>query len=188
MAIKAIIFDFFGVICSDQYWNYVKADRQSAGTFREYAEEVNLGEMSWSDFVAKIAQATHTSVDEVKELYRSERINPRMAEWIADLHGRYKTGLITNAHHEFIDPLLKRSHLAKHLDSVVVSSRLGVIKPDPAIFEAALEELGCAPEEVIFMDDLDRHVEAARKVGIQAFRFDDFTRAKQRVDRLLNHT
>lgn len=186
--IKAVIFDFFGVICSDQYWRYVKADSQSAGTFRDYAEEVNLGEISWSDFVEKIAEATHTSVEEVKDLYKSERIDPRVVNWIADLHKTYKTGLITNAHHEFIDPLFEKSHLVKHLDSVIVSSRIGVIKPDPEIFKTCLGELGCEPGEAVFIDDLDRHVVAAQAVGMQAFRFDSYDQAKADLDALLNQS
>lgn len=183
--IKAIVFDFFGVICSDNYWSYGRADAQSAGVFRNNAEEMNLGEISWSDFVEKIANATKTSADEVKELYRSERIDPRMVNWIADLHSRYKTGLITNAHHEFLDTLLAKSHLDKHLDSIVVSSRIGVMKPNPAIFETCTEQLGVAPNETIFIDDLDQHVAAAQAIGMQAFRFDNFEQAKTQVQALL---
>lgn len=186
--IKAVVFDFFGVICSDQYWQYVKTDRQTESVYRDYADEVNLGEISWTDFVAKIADATHTSAEEVKEMYRSERIDPRMVNLISDLHESYKTGLITNAHHEFIDPLLEKSHLRKYLDSVVVSSRVGVVKPNPAIFEQCLEDLGVEPHEAVYFDDLDRHVASAAALGMYAIRFDNFNQAHKELQEILSKT
>ena len=184
--IKAVIFDFFGVVCSDQYWQYVKTDRQTQTVFRDYTDEVNTGEISWSDFIEKIADATHTTPEEVREMYKSERIDPRMVELIADLHKDYKTGLITNAHHEFIDPLLEKGHIRTHLDSVVVSSRAGVVKPDLRIFEMCLEELGVEPSEAVYFDDLERHVAGARELGIQAVLFRDYAQAKADLHKLLD--
>lgn len=186
--IKAVIFDFFGVICSDEYWRFVKQDRQADTVFRDYTDEVNLGDISWSDFISKIADATHTSLEEVEKLYESEKIDPRMVQWISELHKDYKTGLITNAHSDFIDPILSKSHLGDHLDSVVVSSRAGVIKPDPAIFKTALKELDVKPEEAVFIDDLDRHVIAAQNIGMKAFRFADYKQAKGQLKAILDHS
>lgn len=185
--IKAVIFDFFGVICSDEYWHFVKADRQAKGVFRDYTDEVNSGEISWADFIKKIASATHTSPEEVRDMYKTERIDPRMVDLIADLHKNYKTGLITNAHHEFIEPLLQKSHLRRHLDSVVVSSRIGAVKPDPKIFKMCLDELQVEPDEAVYFDDLDRHVAGARELGIQAVRFDGYQQGRKALEQLLNH-
>jgi putative hydrolase of the HAD superfamily len=42
------------------------------------------------------------------------------------------------------------------------------MKPDPAIFELALEQLGIAGEEAIFVDDFRENVAAARRVGLVA--------------------
>ena len=183
--IKAIVFDFFGVICSDEYWNYVRADRHAKGVFRDYMNQVNTGGIHWNDFVRKIADATHTSPEEVMSLYKTERIDPRMVDWIADLHEQFKIGLITNAHHEFIDPLLAETHLVRHLDAVTVSSKVGVTKPHPAIFQHCINELGVHPHEVVFMDDLERYVTAAKELGMQAFQFRSFEQAKSDLQALL---
>jgi putative hydrolase of the HAD superfamily len=72
------------------------------------------------------------------------------------LHNRgLRTGLVSNA----TDPGwllradLERQGLAEHLDAVVFSSELGKRKPHPAIYQAALAELGAAPERTLFVGD-----------------------------------
>jgi epoxide hydrolase-like predicted phosphatase len=56
-------------------------------------------------------------------------------------------------------------------DHVVSSCDVGLIKPDPAIFQALLDRLGAMPDEVVFVDDLISHVEAARAAGLHAIHF-----------------
>lgn len=177
--IKAVIFDFFGVICSDEYWRFVKQDRQADTVFRDYTEEVNLGDMPWQTFIQKLADATGTTVSEVNKMYETERIDPRVVGLIHELHKTYKTALLTNAHHEFIDDILTASKLEEEFDEVVVSSRLGVIKPNPAIFEHALSALGVDAEEVVYIDDLERHTSAAQSLGMQTILFEDFEQCKR---------
>jgi putative hydrolase of the HAD superfamily len=51
---------------------------------------------------------------------------------------------------------------------LLFSCRLGLLKPDPAIFRAALEALDTAPADVVFLDDRTENVAAARLIGIDA--------------------
>lgn len=183
--IKAIIFDFFGVVCSDEYWQFVKADRQTDSVFREYADEVNSGEIDWKAFVEKIAAVTKTSAEEVGKMYESEHIDPRIVALIDSLRGKYKTALLTNAHHDFIDEILKKNHLRGLFDGVFVSSRLGVVKPDPRIFGHALNSLGIEPMEAVYIDDMERHVSSAAEVGMRAILYKDFAQMKRDLDKIL---
>jgi putative hydrolase of the HAD superfamily len=52
--------------------------------------------------------------------------------------------------------------------ALLSNSRLGLLKPDPAIFRAALEALDAAPADVVFLDDRTENVAAARLIGIDA--------------------
>lgn len=186
--IKAIIFDFFGVICSDEYWQFVKQDRQADTTYRDYTDEVNLGSIPWQVFVQKVADATGRSVDEVNQMYETEKVDPRVTGLIYELHKTYKTGLLTNAHHEFIDNILETNNITQLFDEVVVSSRVGVIKPNPKIFEYMLDKLDIEPEEAIYIDDLERHVGSAAELGMKTILYQDFEQCKTAIDQLLNHT
>jgi putative hydrolase of the HAD superfamily len=137
--------------------------------------------------VQKVATATSTSVVEVNKMYESERIDPRVVGLIHELKKRYKIGLLTNAHHDFIDGLLKSNHLLPLFDSVIVSSRVGVTKPNPAIFEIALEKLEVEPGEAVYIDDLERHASAASALGMQAILYQDFDQAKKALDSIIKN-
>ncbi len=180
--IKAVIFDYFGVVCSDEYWRYVKEDKNLDGSFAELANEVNLGRLKWRDFMGELSKKTGTPLSEIEELYQTEQIDPLMAEYINDLHKTYKTALLTNAHYEFIEPVIKEAHLDHIFDEIIISSRLGVTKPQAQIFEYALERLGVKPQEAIFVDDIQRHVDGAKAVGINALLYRDLKKLKNDIN------
>lgn len=185
--IRAVIFDYFGVISSDEYWKYVKHERWDDSIFQDFADDVNTGKVHWHEFVKTVASTTGTSVEKVNQMYASETINPLLVGFIHELHKNYKTGLITNANHEFIDHLLEKSHLGELFDSLVISSRVGIIKPDPRIFEYALKQLKVEPDETIYIDDSPRHAESAKTLGIHAILYQDFAQMKRDMDQILSH-
>ncbi len=51
-------------------------------------------------------------------------------------------------------------------DAVVISGQVGMRKPEPAIYRHACAELGLAPRECVFVDDLPHNVAAAVEVGM----------------------
>lgn len=56
-------------------------------------------------------------------------------------------------------------------DHAVISGHVGVVKPDPRIFEILFERSGRRPEELLFIDDQLKNVEAARALGMPAIHF-----------------
>lgn len=58
------------------------------------------------------------------------------------------------------------------------SGREGLIKPEPAIFERAARRFGCAPAELVFLDDHGPNVAAARAAGWCALQFRDAQQAE----------
>lgn len=65
--------------------------------------------------------------------------------------------------------VLERTGLRRLVDAVVISAELGVAKPDPAIFHAALERLGADAEGAVHVgDSLQADVAGARAAGLQA--------------------
>ncbi len=59
----------------------------------------------------------------------------------------------------------------EEFDKVYVSGELKLIKPDPRIFAHVEQDLGKAPERLLFIDDNPANIEAARARGWQAHRF-----------------
>lgn len=67
--------------------------------------------------------------------------------------------------------IMARPEFEGVFDHVVSSHDVGLAKPDPAIFHAALDRLGAAAADAVFVDDLIGHVEAARSLGLTGVHF-----------------
>lgn len=67
---------------------------------------------------------------------------------------------------------------------VVLSQEVSLIKPDPKIYEYTLEKLRVAPEEAVFIDDLEKNILAARNVGMKGIVFENCEQMKQELSQL----
>jgi 2-haloacid dehalogenase len=67
--------------------------------------------------------------------------------------------------------------------SILVSADVGLIKPDPAIFELLLERIGRAAAECIYIDDNARNVAAAARLGFDAIAFEGVPRLREELRR-----
>ncbi len=80
----------------------------------------------------------------------------------------YRLAIVSNAEGQ-VEADAKRFGLAPFFDVIIDSHVVGVAKPDPRIFQIALERLGVGPEEVRFAGDIySIDVEGARAAGIEA--------------------
>lgn len=71
------------------------------------------------------------------------------------------------------EPLLRRLGLAQYFDFFVVSGIIGIEKPDPRIFEAAIQASGRAVSELVYVGDSVFHdVEGAQSAGMDAILLD----------------
>ncbi|HEY7974800.1 MAG TPA: HAD-IA family hydrolase, partial [Ktedonobacterales bacterium] len=58
-------------------------------------------------------------------------------------------------------------------------------KPNPRIYEIAIERLGLSPTEIVFLDDSQENVDAARACGLQAVLFTSTAQAIADIEALL---
>jgi glucose-1-phosphatase len=70
----------------------------------------------------------------------------------------------------------------QRFDAFTLSFEVGAIKPEPAIFEAALKAIDCAPEECFYTDDVADYIRAARNYGLQAEVFTDSAHLLQQLE------
>jgi putative hydrolase of the HAD superfamily len=78
--------------------------------------------------------------------------------------------LVTNATTR-LEQDLRRRGLLGLADAIVNSSRVGVAKPDPRIFQIAAARAGAIPARCLFADDSAAHVAAAQAAGMTAIRY-----------------
>ncbi len=74
--------------------------------------------------------------------------------------------LVTNAPEENVQAILLALELNEFFDEVVLSDEVGIVKPDPAPYRAALDRLGVAPEEALAFEDSTSGIASAVGAGI----------------------
>jgi 2-haloacid dehalogenase len=78
---------------------------------------------------------------------------------------------LTNFSAETYPPTFERFEFLRWFRGVLVSGAVGVIKPDPGIFELLLERFAIDPKRAVYIDDVAANVDAARPFGIHAIHF-----------------
>ncbi len=78
----------------------------------------------------------------------------------------FRLGIVSNASGETLT-LVQALGLDRLVDDLVVSCDVGLLKPDPAIFELALARLESRPEATLFVDDVVENLDAARSLGMR---------------------
>ncbi len=77
-----------------------------------------------------------------------------------------KLALVSNAQRELACRSLKPLDLIDTFDLMVFAGEVGAKKPDPALYETALERLGISPDEALAFEDSSKGVKGAVRVGI----------------------
>src|SRR4029077_1171989 len=66
---------------------------------------------------------------------------------------------------------LKRFDFLGWFRGILVSGEVGVIKPDPRIYELLIERFGVEPQRTVYIDDVEANVVTARLFGMHAIHF-----------------
>src|SRR4051812_12608421 len=181
--IRAALFDFGGVISTSPFEAFARFEHTN-GLPPDFLRTLNAtnsdtnawarherNELDFDEFCAAYeaeALAAGYTID-AREVIGclSGDIRPEMIEAIRRCREHLRTGLITNNmspmnHGE--SPML--SFVGELFDVIIESSLVGVRKPDPKIYEMACEQLGVAPNEVVFLDDLGVNLKPAKAMGM----------------------
>ncbi|WP_300377311.1 HAD family phosphatase [Henriciella sp.] len=151
---------FCGEVCTmawhvehDRGRSFAEGARQLKALHPEYAAEIDAWHGRWFEMFDGY-------VDGVPELIK------RLDEAQYPLYG------LSNISHEIWPGMLEHFPLIRRLRDVVVSGEERLIKPDPAIYEIALNRMGNPdPAQVFFIDDSEKNIEAARRLGFRGHHF-----------------
>jgi 2-haloalkanoic acid dehalogenase type II len=155
----------------------VAALRAEMAYYREHAHE-GRDEDSLADLRQRCADLVSRELGAevtVEELVAAVRFAP-YPDVIPALSGLRDRGLRLVAVSNWdcsLTRVLERCGLGGMLDGVITSAEAGARKPDPAIFTAALELAGCAPDEALHVGDTaEEDVEGADAAGIRSLLID----------------
>ena len=192
--------DFGGVISSspfDAFARYEEEQGLPAGFLRKI-NATNPDTNAWSQlerssvtmeefcalFEAEAAAAGGTVDARAVLSLLSGEIRPQVVEAVRRCHERLKTALLTN---NFVRDEASFGHeeMLAMFDVVVESRHAGVRKPDPRFYQLALDDLGVAPDQAVFLDDLGVNLKPARAIGMHTIKVVDPDEALDELEALV---
>ncbi|MGO9498079.1 MAG: HAD family hydrolase [Solirubrobacteraceae bacterium] len=158
--------------------------------------ELETGRMTEAAFMGAISEqlsadrGSEVSLDGFGERYFAHlEPNQPMIDYMRELRGRgHKMAICTNNIREWEEHWRAMLPVDEIFDVVVDSAFVGSRKPEPRIYEITLERLGAAPEEAVFIDDVELNCEGARQLGITAIRFRSTEQAIEQIEAALRET
>jgi HAD superfamily hydrolase (TIGR01509 family) len=189
--IKAIIFDFFGVIGVSTYQLVVEDIELTPSQQAELTDlhrAFDHGFMTEPDFMRGYAQILNLSDEDfVNRYYMAQSkfsASQKLLDLVGSLKTNYKVALLSNvgeeSYHEFIKPI------EHHFDVVVTSFSAQLAKPDTAIFGYTADLLKVNASECLMIDDSYNNCEGARAAGMEAIQYDNFDSFSVELNRLIN--
>lgn len=195
-AIDTVLFDFGNVLVTwDPYAAYAgRMDRADVEAFFEAVDfpvfnaRQDAGR-SWADARRELAEhhPEHVSaLDVYTENFAASLVGPvpGTEEVVRELHGLgVRLYGLTNWSAEMFHAAEPAAPAIGFMADVLVSGRVGLIKPDPRIFEVATERFALEPARTLFVDDSVANVTAADALGFETLHFEDASglRARLRV-------
>ncbi len=146
----ALSMDF--VALTDIVADFSRAVAERARAFPEFAHELHLFDERW---VETIGGPIEENVALLRRLKRARRPVYALSNFAS-----VKFALARRMF-DFLN----------EFDTAVISGHVGVVKPDPRIFEILFERVGRRPSELLFVDDSAANVRAAEALGMAAIHF-----------------
>ncbi len=193
----AVLWDFGGVILSSPFEAFNRYEAE-AGLPKDFLRSLNArnpdtnawakmerSEVSLDGFVALFEEEARLQGHRVEGLKilqaLSGDIRPQMVEALRRCKAAFRVACITNNVKSGEGPGMARSpekakavsEVLSLFEHVVESSKIGLRKPDPRIYQHACDLLGVPPDRCIYLDDLGINLKPARAMGMRTIKVGD---------------
>lgn len=149
-------------------------------------KRLDLGHISEAEARQCFARNTglpRAQIDDLMEFIRAYlQPKPQSVALLHELKAQgHRIFCLSNICQELYQHLSAQHDFFSAFDDVVVSARIKLAKPDPAIFHHMLTQFDIKPEETLFIDDMAANVASAQSLGIHAVQFHDIKDCRERV-------
>lgn len=153
------------LIVENQLWVPYESGQQSDAEFRDF-----------------LRSCLHLCISDVEfdEAFSALLLDfhPGVYEWIAALKASFRLILLSNTSSIHAQRFTKVAlgpqgqNLFSLFHQVYYSFEMGLVKPDPVIYQRVLEQQGLSADEVLFFDDNSANIASANNLGIRSFLVD----------------
>ncbi|MBI3696543.1 MAG: HAD family phosphatase [Acidobacteria bacterium] len=182
---RALLFDLGNVLIA---FDFTRGYRALEGVCPHPAQEIPLriaasnlvppyerGEVSSEEFYRQLCEVLdlRVSYEQFCDLWSTIFLpDPIVSEdLLTSLHRRYRMVLISNTNDIHFRMIQSHYPLIRHFDALILSHQVGAMKPADRIYQEAIRQARCRPEECFYTDDIPEFVEGGRRNGLDAVQF-----------------
>ncbi len=173
---QVIVFDFFGVICSEiaPFVLPKYMSKEDAVAYKAtIVGDADVGRITQDEMFAKLSKLAHAPPKQLEEDFWSfVRIDAEIVKLIEELRAKYRVAMLTNAIVPFFRQVTAKHDLERLFETILVSSEEGLAKPDPAFYTLLTERMAVRPEDCLFIDDNAVNLDGARAAGMKTLLFE----------------
>ncbi|OMF16666.1 hypothetical protein BK131_01320 [Paenibacillus amylolyticus] len=170
---RTMTFDAFTQSLINTYFSHLESTEEISKRIIELDQDGYKDKpLLFNELLHELPWAEHPPHAELMEFYgreyvRSSVLMEQAREVVQHLRGKYRTGLITNGQTNIQYGKIDQLGIREDYDHIIVSEEAGVKKPDPRIFQLALDHFGLTPEQCIYIGDHPvNDIEGAASVGM----------------------
>ena len=160
----------------------------------DFGADAGLGEVTeaqvrrhWQERLGLSDEQADDLLADYRRWYAGTLDRP-LVDWFAGVRGRgLKAGILSNS-----GPGAREAErhwgFEQMTDDIVYSHEVGLRKPDPAVYALTAARLGVEPAQIVFLDDVEVNVRAARAAGWHAVLHEDTARSIAELERIIAGT
>lgn len=197
--INTIIFDM-GNVLIDFRWRELyremglegaEFDRMAAATtLSPFWNEFDRGVLSDEEMLAGFIERAPELENEIRRFFFEEfhgllKEFDYSAQWLGSLRKKgYKVLILSNFSEKALRECADELGYMKEATGLVISCKVGMIKPNEDIYRYLIDTYDVVPEEAVFIDDTLANVQTARKLGMHGILFSDRDSARCELRKL----
>lgn len=192
--IKCFIFDWDGVLSKggncfaaqllsqkyslnkEEFYRYIDTEEN------QYLDGNTPCEHYYSDCANKFG----IPEQEIERILETIDVWPEMKELVRGLKEQGITTVLLSNQIKSRSDIIRKSNDLSIFDQIFFSNEIGLAKPDPAIYYYVLERMDLKPEECLFIDDREKNLAPAKKIGIHALLCTDHTKIDVQLKDILS--
>ena len=144
-------------------------------SIRDLTNKFESGKCSTDEYFASLRTYLNNKFDEslLRQAFLSVLTDPipGMEDLVRRATERLPAAVVSNTNEYHFSSVLPRIHALDYLPKRYLSYQLGVIKPLPEFYERVKKGGNVRPEEMLFIDDVEKNIEAANDAGMSGHLF-----------------
>ncbi len=192
--VKALIFDYGEVICpqdrdkiKEMSSRLMLGEKDFSEIYFRYRLEYDLNNLSPGEYWKKVLHDCNLSKSamEIEELIKIDikswlSFDENMLSFIKEIKDKvFKIAILSNMPSPILEKMEDCFTWLSMFETVIFSCRVRSVKPEPEIYRMCLSSLALKAEDCLFIDDSEKNIAGAQKVGLNTILYTSFDNFKE---------